>query len=249
MVKENKKAVYRYLAAYLVLWIILFEFILPVNNILPKPSIVIESFPSLVTDYQLFPNYLSSVAVIYLSLFCAYYVIFFTGRLQGKGNIIFKNFIFSLEWFSEYIPGIILGLLLIFWFPASEYIEFIFAFFYAFIPMMIKLQKAVHQVPDEYITSSHSLGLKSSYISKMVIWKFSQAEIFRSMKRIHFNLWLVLIAFEYIKGGYGIGNIFNKALIYVDLSAFFSALIITGLSVYLGNLALTYIYKKTIFWK
>jgi len=249
MVSGNRKAIYIYLLVYLFLWIVLFEFILPVNNILPKPSIVIESFPSLTSDYQLFPNYISTVAVIYIALTAAYFLVMFISGLPEKKRNRLNNFIFSLEWFSEYVPGIVLGLLLIFWFPASEYTEFIFAFFSAFIPMMIRLQRSAFSIPDEYTSSSLSLGLSEGYINRNIRWKFSRADIFQSLKRIHFNLWLVLIAFEYIKGGYGIGNIFQRALNFTDLSAFFSALIITGLTVYLGSLAIRYISEKTIFWK
>lgn len=249
MIAENRKAVYRYLLIYLVLWIILFEFILPVNKILPRPSIVIGSFSYLIKDYNLFANYISTVAVIYIALLAAYYAVFFVAGLPGKENRILTNFIFSLEWFSEYIPGIVLGLLLIFWFPASEYIEFIFAFFSAFIPMMIKLVRSVKLVPGEFILSSKSLGFNENFINKKVKWKFCQAEIFKSLKKIHFNLWLVLIAFEYIKGGYGIGNIFQRALAYEDMSAFFTAAILTGLTIFIGSSVLNYISDKIIFWK
>jgi ABC-type nitrate/sulfonate/bicarbonate transport system permease component len=249
MAARKKKTLYKYLAFYLFLWIILFEFILPVNKIFPKPSIVIQSFPSLLSDYNLLPNYISTIAVIYIALVSAYYFVKLLGFLPGKENKLAVNFIFSLEWFSEYIPGIILGLLLIFWFPSSEYIEFIFAFLSAFFYMMIVMQKSRSFIPEEYITVSGSIDPGGKVISKMIYWKFAQAEIVSRLEKIHFNLWLVLIAFEYIKGGYGIGNVFHRALIYNDLSAFFSALIITGLTIYIGSLAIKYIQNKILFWK
>jgi len=249
MISEKKETVYLYIALYFLLWIILFEFILPVNNILPKPSIVIQSFPSLISDYNLLPNYISTIAVIYIALVTAYYTVRYLSYLPGKENKAAINFIYSLEWFSEYIPGIILGLLLIFWFPKSEYIEFIFAYLAAFFPMMIRLQNSRVKVPSEYILSARSMGFGEGYISRRILWKFSQAEILSHIQSIHLNLWLMLIAFEYIKGGYGIGNIFQRALIYNDLSAFFSAVIITGITVYIATTSLKYIKNRIIFWK
>jgi ABC-type nitrate/sulfonate/bicarbonate transport system permease component len=249
MIIGNKKTVFTYIALYFLLWIILFEFILPVNNILPKPSIVLESFPALVTDYQLFGNYISTILVIYLSLLAAYFAVKLFILLPVKENRIVTDFIASLEWFSEYIPGIVLGLLLIFWFPASEYIEFIFAFLTAFFSMLIRTKKEETRIPEEYLTASRSLALTENSIRKNIYWKFYQSALLKRMKSLHFYLWLILIAFEYIKGGYGIGNIFHRALIYEDISAFFSAAILTGLTIYLASTIITYIQNRIIFWK
>jgi ABC-type nitrate/sulfonate/bicarbonate transport system permease component len=248
MIARQKKTVYKYIAFYFLLWVMLFEFVLPVNNILPKPSIVLASFPALFSDYQLLPNYISTIAVIYISLIAAYYSVKMFSFLPVKENRYVTDFIASLEWFSEYLPGIILGLLLIFWFPASEYIEFIFAFFIAFFSMMIRIQKTDFRIPEEYITASKSLALSDSLIKRKVSWKFYQADLLKHLTVIHFNLWLILIAFEYIKGGYGIGNIFHSALIFGDISAFFSAAIITGLTIYIGSTAIKYIKNRLIFW-
>jgi ABC-type nitrate/sulfonate/bicarbonate transport system permease component len=248
MISGNKRAVYTYLIAYLILWIILFEFILPVNNILPKPSVVLVSFSALVKDYQLFQNYISTIAVIYISLIAAYYAVQLFSLLPVKENRYLTNFIASLEWFSEYIPGIILGLLLIFWFPASEYVEFIFAFLTGFFMMIISVKKAEIMIPSEYITASRSLLLDSKSIRKNITWKFLRADLMKHMRGIHFYLWLILIAFEYIKGGYGIGNIFQRALSFHDISAFFSAAIITGITIYLGSAVIKYINNRLSFW-
>jgi ABC-type nitrate/sulfonate/bicarbonate transport system permease component len=249
MVYGNKKTVYTYIASYIFLWIILFEFILPVNNILPKPSIVLLSFPDLVKNYHLLPNYISTIAVIYISLIAAYYAVRFISILPVKENRFITNFIASLEWFSEYVPGIVLALFLIFWFPASEYIEFIFAFLTAFTVMLIRVQKTEPGIPAEYIDASRSLTLSDSKIRGYIIWRFNQAALFNKMNALHFRLWLLLIAFEYIKGGYGIGNIFNQALVYNDISAFFSAAVITGLTIYVGSRIIFYIRNRIINWE
>ncbi len=249
MLIKKPRPVYYLVLTYLFLWIIFFEFILPVNKILPKPSIVLESFPALWNYYNLPANYLTTISSIYISLFLAYLLVkFLSPHLKEKDNSI-TVFINSLEWFSQYLPGIIIGLLLIFWFPTSGYIEFVFAFATAFISIMIKFQNESDSANEEYIVSAQSLGLNEKEITKKIIWKNVEPKLMRHIFNLHLYLWGMLIVFEFIKGGPGLGVIFRQALMYNDLSAIFSVFLITGISVYLGTLLLKYIRRKFIFWK
>ncbi len=128
MLIKKPRPVYYLVLTYLFLWIIFFEFILPVNKILPKPSIVLESFPALWNYYNLPANYLATISSIYISLFLAYLLVkFLSPHLKEKDNSI-TVFINSLEWFSQYLPGIIIGLLLIFWFPNFRIYRICFCF-------------------------------------------------------------------------------------------------------------------------
>ncbi|MGA8265020.1 MAG: hypothetical protein WB779_11305, partial [Ignavibacteriaceae bacterium] len=68
----SKRSPLIFILFYFILWIILFEFILPANNILPKPSIVFQSFGALWEDYHLPSNYLNTVSSVYLSIIIAY---------------------------------------------------------------------------------------------------------------------------------------------------------------------------------
>jgi ABC-type nitrate/sulfonate/bicarbonate transport system permease component len=246
--KSYFRKLYYFLLIYLILWIVLFEFLIPVNDILPKPSIVIESFPDLWTDYELPLNYLSTISVIYISLILAYQLVkILAPYLVEKENFI-SIFINSLEWFSEYVPGIVIGLILIFWFPESEYTEFIFAFATAFTSLVIKFQNESEQVDEEYLLSSESLGMNESRINRFITWNNVKPKLFKHLFSLHFYIWSMLIVFEFIKGGLGLGVIFSEALIYKDLSALFSVFIITGLSIYSGTLILKYIRNKFAFW-
>jgi len=246
--KSHLRKIYYFLFTYLVLWILLFEFLLPVNQVLPKPSIVIESFPDLWTDYNLPANYLSTISVIYISLILAFFTVKILSPYLVEKNNFISLFINSLEWFSEFLPGIIIGLLLIFWFPESEFIEFVFAFATAFTSLMIKFQNESENVSKEYIFSAQSLGLGENKITKLIIWKDVQPRLTNHLFNLHFYLWSMLILFEFIKGGLGLGVIFKQALDYKDLSAIFSVFLITGLTIYLGTLVLKYIRNKFVFW-
>jgi ABC-type nitrate/sulfonate/bicarbonate transport system permease component len=240
---------YKYLLGlYFILWIVLFEFILPVNNILPKPSVVLLSFSDLWKDYNLPVNYISTVTSIYISLVAAYILVrfFITGFLK-KGSFL-SEFILSLEWFSEFIPGIVIGLLLVFWFPNSELIEFVFAFLAAFTSMLIFIQNEIKKVPGEFVSSVQSLGVNESKINRYVLWKAVQPSLIKHILTLHFYIWSMIIAFEYIKQGFGLGSLFRNALEYNDLSALFSVFVITGVTVYLGSLFIKYIKSKFFNW-
>jgi len=246
--KNYRRKIYYFVLTYFIIWIVLFEFLLPVNNILPKPSTVIESFPDLWIDYELGINFLSTISAIYISLFFAYQLVkVLSPYLVEKENFI-SVFINSLEWFSEFIPGILIGLLLIFWFPESEYTEFIFAFITAFTSLMIKFQNESETMNDEYILASKSLGLNENRINRLIIWNNIKPKLLEHLFILHFYIWSMLLVFEFIKGGLGLGVIFRQALEYDDISAIFSVFILTGLTIYLGTIFIKYIKNKFVFW-
>jgi taurine transport system permease protein len=249
MLIKKPRPVYYLVITYFFLWIIFFEFILPVNKILPKPSIVLESFPALWSYYNLPANFLATVSTVYISLFLAYLLVkFLSPYLKEKDNSI-TVFINSLEWFSQYLPGIIIGLLLIFWFPNSAYIEFVFAFATAFISIMIKFQNESDSADEEYIISAKSLGLNENEITKKIIWKNVEPKLMEHVFSLHLYLWSLIIIFEFIKDSSGLGVIFRQALEYQDLSAIFSVFLITGITIFLGTLLLKYFKKKFVFWR
>jgi len=246
--KNSNKYLWIYPTAYFVLWIILFEFILPVNKILPKPSIVFDSAGALWSDYNFLFNLLSTVGSVYISLLAAYFLVrFFLPAIKSTNSLF--HFTLSLEWFSHYVPGLVLGLFLIYWFPDSEFIEFIFAFCTAFLSLVIKINKELKTLPDEYISSIRSLGADELFVTKNIVWKLIQPELFKHLFKLHLYLWLILIAFEFIKGGLGIGVIFKDALLYRDLSAIFLNALLTGVIIYLGTLLIKLAQKKFFNWR
>ncbi len=246
--RTSKKSQLLFVLFYFILWIVLFEFVLPVNNILPKPSIVIQSFGALWEDYHLPSAFMNTVAAIYLSITLAYLLTHFLSHLFVTKRNVITDFIHSLNWFSKFLPGILIGFLLIFWFPDSVYIEFIFAFFTSFLSFIIFLQKRVGKVQLEYIDAARSLGVPDLRIRKEIIWKSIQPSIFGHIFELHLYIWSLIIAFEFIKGDYGIGNIFRQALQYKDLSALFSTFIIVGVTIFLGKSIISYLNKKFAFW-
>ena len=244
----SKRSPLIFVLFYFILWIILFEFILPVNSILPKPSIVLQSFGALWQDYHLPSNFLTTVSSVYLSIIIAYLLTHFLSHFLVTGKNFLTDFIHSFNWFSRFLPGILIGFLLIYWFPNSIIIEFVFAFFTSFLSFIIFLQKKIEALPTEYIDSARSLGISEKRIRKEIIWKSLQPEIFGHIYELHLYIWSLIIAFEFIKGDYGLGNIFRQALLYKDLSALFSTFIIVGVTIFLGKAIISYLNKKFAFW-
>ncbi|MGD1005868.1 MAG: ABC transporter permease subunit [Ignavibacteriaceae bacterium] len=242
------KNLYKYIISYFVLWILLFEFILPSNNILPKPSVVLLSFSALWHYYKLLFNFTVTISAVYLSILLAY---FLTSLLSGyivRKNHFVSEFLLSLHWFSHFIPAIVFGLFLIYWLPGSAYIEYLFAFFIALFSLVIRVNEEAAKVKHEYISSAVSLGVGESVIAKKVIWKSIQPAIIKYLIVLQFNIWSVLIAFEFIKGGYGLGRIYRLALDYNDLSVLFTISIIVGITIYLGTQLIKYFKNKFYHW-
>ena len=213
---SSKRSPLVFVLFYFVLWIILFEFILPVNNILPKPSIVFQSFGALWEDYNLPFNFLDTVAAIYLSIIVAYLLVHFLSHFFVTN----RNFL----------------------------TDFIFAFSTSYLSLIIFLQKRIENLPAEYTDAARSLGISEKRIRKEIVWKSIQPEIFNHIYELHLYIWSLLIAFEFIKGNYGLGNIFRLALQYKDLSALFSTFIIVGVTIFLGKTVISYLNKKFAFW-
>ena len=244
----SKRSPLIFVLFYFILWIILFEFILPANNVLPKPSVVFQSFGALWEDYHLPSNFLNTISSIYLGIIIAYLLTHFLSHFFVTRKNFITDFIHSLNWFSKFLPGILIGFLLIYWFPRSIVIEFVFAFFTSFLSFIIFVQKKIETLPAEYIDSARSLGMSETRIRKEVIWKSLQPDIFNHIYELHLYIWSLIIAFEFIKGNYGLGNIFRQALLYRDLSALFSTFIIVGITIYLGKVIISYLNKKFAFW-
>jgi ABC-type nitrate/sulfonate/bicarbonate transport system permease component len=246
--KAPAKNLYKYIISYLVLWIVLFEIILPANNILPKPSIVLLSFGALWNYYKLLFNFTITISAVYLSMILAYFLVSVLSGYLVRKNHFLSEFLLSFHWFSNFLPAIVFGLFLIYWLPSSAYIEYLFTFLIALFSIVIKVNEEAAKVKHEYIDSALSLGVNENVIAKKVIWKSIQPGIIKYLIVLQFNIWSVLIVFEFIKGGYGLGRIYRLALDYRDLSALFTISVIVGITIYLGTQLIEYFKNKFYHW-
>jgi ABC-type nitrate/sulfonate/bicarbonate transport system permease component len=245
--RSERKYIY-FLSVFFLLWIILFEFILSPNQILPRPSITLVSIFSLFKDYQFLINLLSSISAIYFSFIvaCLFFWIFRRFLINNKN--FFGYLSFFLKWITSIIPGILIGLFLIFWFPDSEIVKYIFVFLISITFLVNKLESELKKVNSEFIDAAVSLGGGQNFIIEKVCWKAVEPGIADSLNEIHFYLWSMLLVFEIIKGGSGIGSVLKMAIMYKDLAVLFSLIIIIGVIIFLGTIIIKYFRSKYIFW-
>jgi len=245
---DRKKIILSFISVLLFTYIILFEFILPANKLLPKPSILIESIPSLFKDYNFLAAFLFSFSAIYLIMIISYLFI-----NVGKNYLIF---------FSQYFPGIkelfIIGkylvpIFLIFlfqlWFGNSMWGEYLFILFLMMGELKSKILFEIVTIKEEYIITSRSLGLSEKEIIKNVVWKSIQPQVFDSFLTNHISIWSLVIIYEFICETEGIGSIFRLGLKYNDLSMVIVLIVLIILTILLMELVLNSIKKKYFFWK
>lgn len=248
MIKPSKYSTSFLFLFYLILWVILFEFILPINNIFPKPSIVLQSLSDLVANYDLILNYFSTISAIYFSLILAYFFakLIFPFIVQGK---LFASVILSIERFTRYLPGILLGLLLIIWFPQSEITIFIFSFFIASTAIISHSKCLAEKLELGYYYSIKTFGLSDLSIYRRIYWKAIQPDLMKFINKQNVYLWISVIIFEFINLRSGMGVIFRQIIQFKDLSALIMCLVIVSFSIFISSRLMNFIKSNIFFWK
>lgn len=246
MKNKNKNLVILIIAA--ALYIVLFEFILPINKILPKPSLLIESYSSLWKDYDLLSAFAVSASAVYTSLIIGYLIINF---LSGFLIAAFKNNekIFLPFKMFRYFPAFFYAVIFAFWFPESVIAEYFFALIAALFYLGLTIRNEMTNVKKEYLDSSKSLGISEADINSKVIWKLVQPNVFESLSRLHYYSWVLVMIFEFIGRTHGFGGIYNSLLNYNDLAALFALAIFISVIIFAGNSFINFFKTKIIYWR
>jgi len=233
--------------ALLFVYVLLFEFILPVNKILPRPSLFFDSFVHIWRDYNLTSAFTITTSVVYLSLIISFIVVFAAISLLFKIFIELEGTILSLRLF-RYLPAFFFAIIFNFWFSEKLFAEFVFASLAAIFFSIQKLFEESKNVKEEYILVARNLGLTPSDIYEKVYWKSAQPTLIKYYERIHYCLWGIVLIFEFIGNSNGFGYIYRVALSYKDYTALFTFAIIISLIIWFGNFLIRVINKKLIHW-
>ncbi|MEJ5350153.1 MAG: ABC transporter permease subunit [Melioribacteraceae bacterium] len=231
----------------LFVYILLFEFILPVNKVLPKPSLLIESFSSIWLDYNLLTSMALTTTAVYLSLILSFAVIFFLSKQFIYYIISFKDIYDSIE-FYKYIPSLFAVIIFVYWFNDSILAEFIFGFVFASALLKISLFDELKNIKEEYYIAARNMGLNEKEIFKKVIFRSLEPALFKKLIKIHYSLWMIILIYEYIDGN-GFGGAYKKILLYGDFAGIFVLTIIISLLIWIGSLLLKFIQAKYFFWE
>ncbi|MCH7827836.1 MAG: ABC transporter permease subunit [Bacteroidetes bacterium] len=234
--------------SFLLIWIILFQFVLEQNSFLPKPLIVYNSLSDLLNIYQLPSNFFFSLGAIVFSIIISVLLLYFFKYYLLTQNII-SEFILSIYKLKYFIPGILIGIFLIFWFPHSIYIEYIFLTISSFIYLSGLVINEKDKLGNEYVISLKSLGVKDNKNYAAIKFKQLLPLLENSLIIFHLKLWAILITFEYIQNAWGLGTIINNSIQYRDLSTLFSVSLLICLTIISGNYILKFLFNRFVYWE
>lgn len=239
---------FRFPLGLLFVYILLFEFILPINRVLPKPSILFETFESMWADYNLFDSLIVTVSVVYAAMVINLLMV---GLTAGKIIQLFKTLpgISESAAFVKYFPLLAFISIIEFWFPHSLPIEYLFGIVISFFMYTGLIRASLKKVDKNYLDSAKSLGMNESQLNSKVIWKSIQPEIFQGIERQHINLWGLILIFEFVNFSYGLGSVYYRMLSYSDFSGIITLSLLIAVIIFAGNLILNYLKEKIIFWE
>lgn len=246
-ISKRSKVILPFLSAILFVYIVLFEFILPANKILPKPSVLIDSIYPLFLEYNFIVELSITLAVIFLTMLIAYLSINYSLPLLIKISNQFAN-LKELITLGNYIIPLFLIFIFEQWFDGSLYAEFIFSFILIISNLKIVVIQEAGNTNQAYWNSAKSLGLSDNEVLKKVVLKEIQPKLIHSLISNNASIWGFIFVYEYVCKSHGIGSIFYTAIKYNDLSIIVFLIIISMVLIFLSNLLLTYIKQKFVFW-
>ena len=244
----SKKPLFYTLFLAFILWIILFEFIIPENRFLPKPGIVLLSVHALFADYNLAPDLFTTVSAVYLPSLLAYLFLLIIRRYIFSQNGFFNRLIEIISQLSVFFPAVLLGILLIFWFPYTFITEYIFSFLVSVCWYLIVINKTKMISNKNYLVSFKSLGADDIFISKNIRWNEIKPLILSNLDDFHIHLWSLILIFEFISNRSGLGSILRQTILFHDLSALCLVIFVIAAVISAGYLFLRYIENKFVFW-
>ena len=242
------KIVFTAITALLFIYLMLFEFIIPPNEIVPKPSLLVISLPSLWNDYDFPIRFALTFSVVYLSIFIGYLVLLLKRYFIIKFYYLYPNFL-NIPNILKYFPAFFYILIFAYWFDNNIYFEFIFGIIYAASLLGFSFLKRIPDVPREYIDAAKSLNVPTKKIFSGVIWKSLKPGVFNELIRLHFSLWILVLIYEYVANTNGLGLIYKLALLYKDPAIIIDLAIILSIVILLGKMLLSYLKNKFVDWE
>ena len=139
---------------------------------------------SLIHEYDLTANLLSSAAAVYIAVIIGYFAAsyllkFVLDKNNAPGKLM--RFVFS---YLTFVPFIFIGILLVFLFPGSEFVEYVFLLLYVILYLLIKTPQTA-EIKKEYVLSARSIGIPQKDIYSKVILKSVQPALINAVRNCH----------------------------------------------------------------
>ncbi len=228
-------------------YVVLFEFILPINKVLPKPSSVYESFIHIWSDYNLLFAFTTTTSVIYVAIALSILFLYAGAKYFIKLFVEMKYSIQSFQIF-RFIPIFFIAVLFNFWLPNNLLAELLFGFLAAAFLALKKLFDESMKIKEEYLLVARNLNLTQSDMYKNIYWKSSLPALVKYYEKIHLSLWTLILIYEFIDNTHGFGFISRTALDYKDFTALYTLAIILSLLIWFGNSVIRFVNNKIIYW-
>lgn len=233
---------------FILIYLVLFEFAWVNQSSIPKPSMLLETFASLITEYNLLNGLFETTAILFPAIFLAILIIEFFIRIFL--NIILNfNGIINISSPFKYFSFFFFALLFNVIFPNSLLAEFVFITFLVLGNLITTLSDASNSISKEYIESAESLVLSNGKILSKVFWKSIKPNYYGKLVKIHTNAWLAVIVYEFIGAVNGVGAIYKLAFDYNDLFAIISLGIFIAILILAVNSILNFVISKLVFWE
>lgn len=245
---QERKFLAKFIFVLIFVYVCLFEFILNVNRILPKPSLLLESFISIWKDYDLFFALIITTSAIYLSIIAGYLILYLLKNFLCRINYTFPSILYASKTF-KYFPAFFYAVLFEYWFQGSYFAEFFFAILAITAMLASSYFEQIKNVKENYLHFAAGLKLPEKTIFSKIIWNSVRPSILISLRRFNFYMWVLILLFEFIANVEGLGRVYNQMLAYKDLSGIIALALIMAVIIYLTNKVMHYIYVKMIHWK
>lgn len=195
-------------------------------------------FLSILQDYFIVQNLAFTSTVVYSALAILYLVLYV---ILHYTQTIINGLILVVEKLSfvKYLPVLVLAIILNLLFPGQIWAEFVFAFLFSFIMVLIQINKTKSRTNLEYYRFANDLSI--NYESAKEKLYFSS--LFRKIKNIHYEVWLLVLVYEFINGQDGLGGVLKKGFIFDDLYAVLVTGLIIGLLIWVIDYALSFLKK------
>jgi ABC-type nitrate/sulfonate/bicarbonate transport system permease component len=231
----------------LFVYLILFEFILPINNILPKPSFIIESFTTIWSDYNIAISLLETYSIIVFSFLGGYFLCWLFRGLTIYFGEEQKEIFSSFSWLRS-VNIFFVVILVGFWFGDSITAFMIFMMIFQFLGLMNELMK-LNKEDEAYQLTVMSLSSDKNRDMAEIKWKLRIPQIYKSIIEKQSLMWLLVLTYEFIHLDVGVGYVIKQILAYKDFTGLFPIIIITALLYKLNFLLLKISVKKYAFWR
>lgn len=249
MENKNYKTQIKILLISLFTYVVSFEFILPPNGFLPKPSLVLESVVPLFSDYNIVNHIAITSSVIYVALAAAFVIFYILRSLLLKAFLDFSNFPKALS-FTSYLTPVFIVMLFNFWFPASLTGEFLIGFVISFFLLSnLFFNETVKQKENQMVLFAGSLGVGKNKIYNEIIWKNILPSFRENFESLHLKIWSLILFYEFFSHFEGLGYLYNLILQYKDFSAFIVVSLFISVLIYIGSKLIKFLLFRFYFWE